>query len=150
VSNLIIDNYSYEVGRKSSALVYLTFRNYLSSTSLLDITYNIALTTIDMIADSSYTVPTDISGLKRLTNWNSPSQSFRTIKMNITNPNWAVPFTIDAIQYFIEGGVQYQIERYTITIQVIPISYAFINTISPQNLINFNTNDNTLSFSSKC
>ena len=96
VSSLLIDNYFYEVGVKSSALIYLTFRNYLSSSTHVDITYSSVLTTIDMISDTAYFVSTDNIGLKSITNWNSPTQSFRTLKMNITNPSFAVSFTIDA------------------------------------------------------
>jgi hypothetical protein len=84
--------------------MYLTF-HYLSSNTFLNITYNNALVTIDMISDSSYYVATDNPGLKRLTNWDNPSQSFRTLKINVTNPSFSIPITIEALQYFIEGGV---------------------------------------------
>jgi hypothetical protein len=82
------------VGKKSSALVYLTFRNYLASTTLLNITYNSLLTTIDMITDTAYYIASDTVGLKRLINWDNPSQGFRTLRMNFTNPNYAIPVTI--------------------------------------------------------
>jgi hypothetical protein len=149
-SNMIIDFYSYDVGKKSSALLYLTFRNYLASTTFLSITYNSLLTTIDMNSDSAYFIASDSVGLKRLTNWENPSQSFRTLRMNVTNPNFAIPVTIEAIQYFIEGGVEYRIEKFTLTLQITAVLYAQMTAVSPQNAIRFGTNDNTLSMSSRC
>lgn len=82
------------MSKSSSALVYFDFHNYLASTTLMNFTYNSALVTINMIADSAYSVSSDIIGLKRLTNWNPSSTVFRTVKMNVVNPSFAVSYTL--------------------------------------------------------
>lgn len=78
----------------SSSLLYLNFKNYLTSTTVLTLTYNSSLVTINMLNDSSYTIGTDIAGTKKLTGWNPATQILKTLKINITNPSVAVQFTI--------------------------------------------------------
>lgn len=81
-------------------MLYLDYKNFLTSSTVLTLTYNSSLVTIDMLSDSSYTIGTDVVGTKKLTGWNPSSQMLKTLKINITNPSVAVAFTIEGMLTF--------------------------------------------------
>lgn len=81
--------------------MYLDFRNYLTSTTILNLTYNGSLVTIDMVSDSSYSIVTDALGVKKLTGWSPALQVLKTLRINITNPGVAVGFAIEGMLYVV-------------------------------------------------
>lgn len=101
-SSIFIDNYSSTIGQKSaSALLYMNFNNYLTSSTILTLTYNSSLVAIDMLSDASYTIGTDVAGTKKISNWSPATQILKTLKINTTNPSFAVAFTLTGVLSFV-------------------------------------------------
>lgn len=101
-SSIFIDNYFSTIGQKSaSALLYMNFNNYFTSSTILTLTYNSSLVAIDMLSDASYTIGTDVAGTKKISNWSPATQILKTLKINITNPSVAVAFTLTGVLSFI-------------------------------------------------
>lgn len=79
----------------------MNFNNYLTSSTILTLTYNSSLVAIDMLSDASYTIGTDVAGTKKISNWSPATQILKTLKINTTNPSFAVAFTLTGVLSFV-------------------------------------------------
>ena len=89
----------------SVSTLYFMFQNYISPTTILNITYDNRLVGLGLNSASSYSVISDGIGVKRITGWNADLQELGCVNLNVTNINFAVKYAITGILYFTSGAV---------------------------------------------
>ena len=103
-----------------------------------------------MLDDPSYSILSNSNGIKRISTWNPPTTSFKTLRMNIINVMFAISYSINGTLYMLEGGSNYTIEKYTIKIQLTPLVYDKLTTQMPFNNLKMGLTTNNLTIFSQC
>ena len=89
----------------SVSTLYFMFQNYISPTTILNITYDNRLVGLGLNSASSYSVINDGIGIKRITGCNADLQELGSVNLNVTNIDFAVKYAITGILYFTSGAV---------------------------------------------
>ena len=78
----------------------MRFNNYISYSTILNFTYVSTSANIQAVPASIYSVISDGTGIKRLTNWNVSGLGLFDFKMNITNVGFSILYTVEGLLYF--------------------------------------------------
>ena len=80
----------------------MQFHNYITTNTILKLTYNTNLISLNVLSSTSYSIINNSNGLKQITNWVDISLNLKQIYITITNIQFAVSFTIVGLLSFID------------------------------------------------
>ena len=125
--------YSTDIGRTSTGVSFYLSPQYalILSSPYLQITYDSSLITLSFGTGSSYSILSSSAGSLTIYQFTTTSLS-QLIVDNVTavNPQAAISYTINCRFYVIEGGVQYDVENFYAEVNLVPVGYTTLSTVS--------------------
>jgi hypothetical protein len=104
-SSFVLDSLSDTTTSSFTSNLYFNFQNYISPTTILNITYDSKLVGITLNSRSTYSIVSDSSGVKRLNGWNTDLREFGIVSLNVSNIDFAIQYTMTGTLYFIFGSI---------------------------------------------
>jgi len=121
---------------KSSAAVYFNLgcQNYIDHNTILNLTFNTSLITITIPTITGIYTTIQTNGSVLISNWTNFNNGYLNISgVNIVNPIAAISYQIKGTLYLISGGVTYNIQTVTATVNIQPLSFNTFS-ISPSSV----------------